>query len=119
MAKKIVILLLAVFFFIVVLNNNAWCAYMDGSAPAGYWHSFQKWQAEQTNETEKARVMMFLGYVMGVVHADGNALYIPGDAPTGQLAVVVGRYLDSHPNELQQSGSNLVVKAIQQAYQKK
>ena len=119
MTKKIVILLMAAFFFIVVFNNNAWCAYMDGTTLAGYWHSFQKWQAEQTNETEKARVMMFLGYVMGVVDANGNALYIPGDVSAGKLAIVVGRYLDTHPNELQQSGSTLVEKAIQQAYLKK
>ena len=51
----------------------------------------------------------FIGYVTGVADAVFN---IPTGATVGQLLDIVGRYLESHPEQRHESGFVVVVRAL-------
>lgn len=130
MAKKIILLLIAVMFALVVFNDNAWC--QDYSYVYGYklqqdWRLYQEYRKRtnkwgDTSDVDKHTLAVahhFIGYVVGVADARRSILHVPDDVVSGELCTIVGHYLDTHPNELKQSGADLVVKAIQNAFPKK
>ena len=58
---------------------------------------------------------VFDGYVTGVTETITN-LCIPDGVATGQIMVVVRKYLKDHPEELHLSAATLVIEAIHTAW---
>jgi hypothetical protein len=55
----------------------------------------------------------YLGYVMGVVDSMDSCL---PEVKAGQLTLIVGKYLEAHPEKHHQSGNQVVMQAISQAF---
>jgi len=51
--------------------------------------------------------------------ADANQNLVPVGATKDQICAIVGKYLESHPEEWTQEGAVIVKKALIKAFQKK
>ena len=73
------------------------------------WLASKRIQQNQALHQDLFLMYRFLGYVTGVADA---ALYIETSVTRGQLGDIVGRYLDSHPEERHEPGYVLVLRAL-------
>ena len=78
------------------------------------WTNIQENRATGGEEVEGVRG---ISYVMGVSDAlSGQAFCITSENTAGQLAAVVRKYLEDHPDRWQFTASSLVVDALHQAF---
>jgi hypothetical protein len=82
------------------------------------WREHQKLISGQDGDIMEATE--FTAYAIGVSDAlNGIAFEIPKRATRDQVCVVVGRYLDAHPESWTSRGSDIVVAALKAAFPKK
>jgi hypothetical protein len=81
------------------------------------WLEEQKANVHVSRVTEWQNVGLYEGFVMGVVfvgiHHCEYLFSIPDSVTNGQIFAVVGKYLDSHPEEWNKDADRLVVEALQ------
>ncbi len=81
------------------------------------WLEEQKADVHVSLVTEWQNVGLYEGFVMAVVqvgiHHRDSAFSIPVSVTNAQIFKLVGKYLDSHPEEWPLSADHVVVKALQ------
>lgn len=84
------------------------------------WLEEQKANAHVSRVTAWQNVGLFEGFVMGVVflgvHRCDYLFSIPENVTNGQIFKVVGKYLESHPNQWEEDADRLVVEALQEKW---
>jgi len=79
------------------------------------WIEQQKANAHVSLVKDWQNVGLYEGFVMGVISGlrmRGAFLSIPDGVTNGEIFKVVGKYLDTHPKELNSGADVLVVKAL-------
>jgi hypothetical protein len=120
MAKKtkIILLLICLMLSLFICNAYAEMSFMSGSDLISRWRGYQAFERRNATHDDFLDTMFFMGYIEGVSDARESELITP-PVTAGELCIIVGKYLDEHPEELHESGADLVVKAIRNAFQQK
>ncbi len=113
--------LLLISFILAFWSYGAYAAiyFHTGSSLMQGWREHQKIISSVAGEKDYLRASRFIGYVMGVADARSEALDIPMGVTQDQLCAIVGKYLESHPEEWNEIGSALVEKALRNAFRNK
>ena len=99
--------------------------YLDGKELSDLCFNFQHYQ-QMTATGQKAgasevidlnfRVGVLNGYVEGIADADAESLDVPNEVTREQLAVVVSKYVLSHPEKWHLPARKLVIDALAGAF---
>ena len=60
--------------------------------------------------------MLFVGYAQGVGDSMDPILCTPSGVTGGQVFAIIGNYLKAHPEKWNESGSEIIFKALIEAY---
>jgi hypothetical protein len=104
----------------IILAAVSGTAFADTSVGDARW-LHEKWCGIRSTDTCNPRdLTMFNGFVIAVAQMAENempfAIRIPFGTTFGQLFEVVGRYLDSHPEDWSADADTVVVKALKVAF---
>ena len=81
------------------------------------WLEEQKANAHVSWVTQWQNVGLYEGFVMGAVllgmHHCERLFSIPDGVTNGEIFKIVGKYLDSHPNDRDKDADRLIVEALQ------
>lgn len=94
---------------IILTQFNAVYAWQTGNTLMEGWLASKRIIEQNEKFGDVPLAARFLGYVTGIADV---AFYIPPGATAGQVIDVVGKYLDSHPEERHEPGYVLVVRAL-------
>jgi hypothetical protein len=62
---------------------------------------------------------LYWGYVLGVFDGTSSLYALPDVGTKGQIVAIVTKYFKDHPEKWSQSGADLVVEALTEAFPKK
>jgi hypothetical protein len=98
--------------------------FKTGSDLIPHWQAYKATEGPSATSKQSHDSALFMGYVTGVCDAvlqtDINFAKATSDQMTvGQVSVIVGKYLDDHPEEWHLSGAVIVRKALRKAFVKK
>jgi hypothetical protein len=85
------------------------------------WRSYQKWHLESNYEsTTCLEAGLFMGFVKGIAEAALRSDWgvFPATVTHGQIYMVVGKYLEDHPEELHYPAYELVMRSLAKAFPK-
>jgi hypothetical protein len=109
--KKVFIAIAMISILLYAQQSSAF--FYDGSKLEELANSDARIQAGIPAGIDYQNSWHFGGYVMGVVDTlDGITICIPADVKAIQVAAIVKKYLKDHPEECNESGAALVVKAL-------
>ena len=104
-------------FMLILLGSVVHAAFFEtGTSLMQGWREHQKVMQSQATQKDYLAASRFIGYVTGVVDAQADNLRTPVGATKDQICAIVGKYLEAHPEEWDQVGSDLVVKALRSAF---
>ncbi len=104
---------------IIALSLPAWqgahAEFKTGNELVTTWREYAKASAGNPyNDNDEG---FYTGYVAGVCDANMHVnIIIPEGATIGQACDVVGRWLETHPEELNKPAKQLVIKALKEAF---
>lgn len=98
----------------IALASPASAAFVTGNKLVPLWQAHQRIQkSEQLQSSDYQNSAVLMGYVQGVCDTYDD---LPEGVTIGQLVTIVGRYLDTHPEEWHLPGSIIVRKAMTEAF---
>lgn len=102
---------------ILVASHPASAEFRDGNRLVKSMREFEKAERSDAN-TNYIEATSFTDYVVGVHDAleTTGAFCSPDKATISQVASVVAKYLNAHPEEWSEPGSVLVKRALRQAF---
>jgi hypothetical protein len=90
--------------------NAVYASYFQtGNTLMEGWIASKRMDQNRNSREDAMLSARFFGYVTGIADV---VFDIPRAATAGQLLDIVGRYLDSHPEERHEAGALLVVRAL-------
>ena len=95
---------------------------MDGNSLMKWYESYDRLflhGIDNITDADSIYAAKFMGYYTGVIDATAHLYGFPHRTPLRQLEAITIKYLKAHPEEWNLCGSDLVIKAIKQAYPKK
>lgn len=116
--KKKIVLLAAILVFVTPFVYAGAYFYTGSSLMQG-WREHQRILNSQPGEKNYILASVFAGYVTGVADARSEVLGVPSGVSRDQVCAIVGRYLETHPDEWNEVGSILVEKALRNAFRKR
>ncbi len=109
--KKLLVLLV-----LILVGTAAWAQARTGSGQwlHDHWTNYQKAIDGTATDTEAVGGGVYEGFVMGAVRVmqEEKILLIPDSVTFGQWCVVVGKYLDDHPEKWNSGAEVLVLSAM-------
>jgi hypothetical protein len=103
---------IALFAGLIILTqfNAVYAGFFEtGNSLLEQWHASKRLLQNRNSCADGILAAQFLGHATGVA---ALVFDMPGGVTTGQLLDIVGRYLDSHPQERHEAGAILVVRAL-------
>jgi Rap1a immunity proteins len=104
------IALLAGLIILTQFNAVYASSFLTGNSLMEGWLAYKRIQQNRISNVDAMESARFFGYVTSI--ADVGVVNIPPTATVGQLIDIVGRYLDSHPEERHEVGAVLVIRAL-------
>lgn len=91
--------------------------YLSGNGLAEYMRAYKQWAAGD-RQANQGSVGIFVGYVMGVSdsYTALKSHCIPPNAPRGQLATTVIKFMEANPEVWHYSADSIVFAALVAAY---
>ena len=78
--------------------------------------AYEKTSIDDFNEREQAS--LYMGYVSGVFDATSHYINIPKNITHGQAWDIVTKFLNKHPERLNEPAAKLIVEALLEAFPK-
>jgi len=92
----------------------------DGHALLEKWRAYQKYEQGSREAVTCLRTQYYLAYIAGVSDSlRGIAFELPAGVTLGQLATIVGEYLDANPGEWHLPAKILINRALKNMFPKK
>ena len=105
--------------FVVVFVTVSFCYagfFEKGTYLVQGWRAHQKIMQNQGGQIDYVLASGFVAYIKGVFDATENVYAFQAGVTVDQVIAIVGKYLDAHPEAWSEKGSDLVIKALNQAF---
>jgi hypothetical protein len=107
----------------LLMGLNAYALINSGNDLMEAWQKYEKWDANAQNSILNDPITSlgageFRGYVKAIADMGSNqdSCYIPDGVTIRQIYLVIGKYLNEHPEELHLSARSIVHKALVKAF---
>lgn len=119
MNMKIISKLSISFLIFFITASISYAAFFEtGAYLVKGWRSHQKVMLNQGSQIDYIQASEYVAYIKGVIDATEGSYFLKEGVTVDQVISIVGKYLDSHPEEWNEKGSDLIIKALNQAFKK-
>ena len=110
-------ILLGSLLLLFTLGSAGASTFETGATLLAGWQEYQRIQQSQPGKRDYLLAARYVGYVAGVADAQAADPRLPKITHSEEdLSVLVGRYLEAHPERLGEPGYGVVVRALREAY---
>jgi hypothetical protein len=91
-------------------------AALDGHTLVEGWKAYKRVEKDHAELVDPYLRGLYMGYVMGFCDAASKHFNIPSGTTNERIFIVVGKYVDEHPEEWHKPADFLVIKALNEEF---